>query len=131
MTATSGGHTGLIQVYSGDGKGKTMAAIGLAVRAAGHRMRTYFGQFLKGRALLRGESDLVVLDEVNLAPYFGLVREKAVVALLAEKLPTVELVLTGRRAPAPIREVADLVTEMVEVKQPYRHGSRARRGIKN
>ena len=39
---------GLIQVYMGSGKGKTTAALGLALRAAGNRMRTYIGQFLKG-----------------------------------------------------------------------------------
>ncbi|MDD8030717.1 MAG: cob(I)yrinic acid a,c-diamide adenosyltransferase [Acidobacteriota bacterium] len=40
---------GYIQVYTGDGKGKTTAALGLALRAAGHGIRTYFGQFLKGQ----------------------------------------------------------------------------------
>ena len=40
---------GYIQVYTGDGKGKTTAALGLALRAAGRGLRTYFGQFLKGR----------------------------------------------------------------------------------
>ena len=40
---------GFIQVYTGDGKGKTTAALGLALRAAGRGLRTYFGQFLKGR----------------------------------------------------------------------------------
>lgn len=39
---------GLVEVYTGDGKGKTTAALGLAMRAAGHGMRTYIGQFLKG-----------------------------------------------------------------------------------
>ena len=41
-------HIGLVEVYTGDGKGKTTAALGLAMRAAGHGMRTYIGQFLKG-----------------------------------------------------------------------------------
>jgi cob(I)alamin adenosyltransferase len=39
---------GLIQVYTGDGKGKTTAALGLALRAAGHRFRVLFIQFMKG-----------------------------------------------------------------------------------
>ena len=41
--------SGLIQVYTGDGKGKTTAALGLAIRAAGWGMKTYIGQFMKGR----------------------------------------------------------------------------------
>ena len=41
--------TGLVHVYTGDGKGKTTAALGMALRAAGHGMRTYIGQFMKGR----------------------------------------------------------------------------------
>jgi cob(I)alamin adenosyltransferase len=51
MTGTSDGNAfrGYIQVYTGNGKGKTTAALGLAFRAAGHGMRTYFGQFLKGQ----------------------------------------------------------------------------------
>lgn len=40
---------GYVQVYTGDGKGKTTAALGLALRAAGHGMRTYIGQFMKGQ----------------------------------------------------------------------------------
>jgi cob(I)alamin adenosyltransferase len=43
------GFRGFIQIYTGDGKGKTTAALGLALRAAGRGLRTYFGQFLKGR----------------------------------------------------------------------------------
>jgi cob(I)alamin adenosyltransferase len=54
---------GLIQVYTGNGKGKTTAALGLALRAAGHGLRTYIGQFLKGRAT--GEQRAAEL----LAPY--------------------------------------------------------------
>lgn len=48
---------GYVQVYTGNGKGKTTAALGLALRAAGHGMRTYFGQFLKGQRY--GELDAV------------------------------------------------------------------------
>jgi cob(I)alamin adenosyltransferase len=40
---------GLIHVYTGDGKGKTTAALGLALRAAGHGWHTYIGQFMKGQ----------------------------------------------------------------------------------
>jgi cob(I)alamin adenosyltransferase len=168
---------GLVQVYTGDGKGKTTAALGLALRAAGHGLRTYIGQFLKGRdygelesikrlapqvrleqyglnawvhvdqvtpeqrqaaqaglekasqALMGGEYDIVVLDEVNVALYFGLLSEAEVLALIDSKPPQVELVLTGRRAPQAILERADLVTEMHELRHPYQRGIEARAGI--
>ena len=48
LPASEEDHIGLVEVYTGDGKGKTTAALGLAMRAAGHGMRTYIGQFLKG-----------------------------------------------------------------------------------
>ena len=40
---------GYVQIYTGDGKGKSTAALGLALRASGHRLRTYIGQFMKGQ----------------------------------------------------------------------------------
>ena len=169
---------GQIQVYTGDGKGKTTAALGLALRAAGHGYRTYFGQFLKARpsgeraaakklgglitfarfgrpgllrmkgrpdpedvrraelglalcrkAMLSGKYDLVVLDEVNVALHFGLLKPADVLALCDEKPPSVELVLTGRRAPAALIRRAGLVTEMREIKHYFAAGVPARRGI--
>jgi cob(I)alamin adenosyltransferase len=168
--------TGRVQVYTGDGKGKTTAAIGLAVRAAGHGLRTYVGQFLKGlpygeltalrdhplitieqygtrqclrrediaeedrerardglehgrAALASGRYDLVVLDEINVAVWFGLVSNDEVVALIDGRPAAVELVLTGRYAPADVMARADLVTEMREVKHYFRDGVPAREGI--
>lgn len=167
---------GYVQVYTGDGKGKTTAALGLALRAAGHGMRTYIGQFMKGQrygeldalrghpyitieqygdvrcirreevtpehiaqahrglqrareAMLSGEYDIVVLDEVNVSIWFGLLTVEEVLAFIEEKPPEVELVLTGRRAPPELIDRADLVTEMREVKHYYRHGVMARDGI--
>ena len=168
---------GLIQVYTGDGKGKTTAALGLALRAAGHGLCTYIGQFLKGRpygeqealkrlapevtleqyglnswvhvdrvtpeqreaareglvrarhALLSGEYDIVVLDEVNVALHFGVLTEEEVLKFIDDKPSRVELVLTGRRAPQAIIERADLVTKMKEVRHPYHRGIPARLGI--
>jgi cob(I)alamin adenosyltransferase len=168
---------GLVQVYTGDGKGKTTAALGLALRAAGNGMRTYIGQFLKGQqygelesakrlapyvtleqygldewvhvesvtseqrraaqegldrihqVLTSGEYDIVVADEIIIALYFRLLTEQDVIQLIDAKPPQVELVLTGRRAPDAIVERADLVTEMREVRHPYRQGIPARTGI--
>ncbi len=168
--------TGQVQCYTGDGKGKTTAALGLALRAAGHGMRTYIGQFMKGqpsgehaalrghphivieqfgdvrcirreevtlahraaarqglararRAMLSGEYDIIVLDEVNVAVWFGVLAEQDVLAFLEERPPAVEVVLTGRRAPQAFLARADLVTEMVEVKHYYAQGLAARAGI--
>ena len=169
---------GLVQVYTGDGKGKTTAALGLALRAAGHGLRTIVFCFMKthetygeilgaarfapeitlravGRetfvdkenpapedvrmaregfaqarqAALSGEYDLVVLDEFNIVLDYGLVPPDEVLALFRDKPKQVEIVLTGRSAPAAVLDAADLVTEMVERKHYYPRGIYARRGI--
>lgn len=168
---------GLVHVYTGDGKGKTTAALGLALRAAGHGMRTYIAQFLKGQdygelhalerlspwvvieqfgrpgfvhvkgvtpedramavrgltcareAMGSGAYDLVILDEINVALYFGLIELEEVLALLEDRPEHVELVLTGRGAPEELLERADYVTEMREVRHPYQRGILARKGI--
>lgn len=171
---------GLVQVYTGSGKGKTTAALGLCLRAAGHGLRIYVMQFLKGqtvygelesarrlapqltieqvgrksfvipgridpedvriataaleraRALLvSGEYDLVVLDELNCAVDLGLVPLATVVELVRSKPRHTELVLTGRGAPPEIIALADLVTEMREVKHYYNAGQAARVGIES
>jgi len=170
---------GKVQVYTGTGKGKTTAAMGLALRAAGRGLKVFICQFMKGRetgealiikerlsdlieihqcggeefitdrnsppaeavrmarealslsrrALVGGEYDLVILDEVNVAVYFNLIKEEEVLALIKEKPSQVELVLTGRRAPASVMEAADLVTEMKAIKHYFEEGLSARKGI--
>jgi cob(I)alamin adenosyltransferase len=169
---------GMIQVYTGNGKGKTTAALGLALRAAGHGYRTLIIQFIKGKktsgeqvmakrlspyltirpmgrrclinlkktdpkdiAMAReslrmakqivaeGAYDIVVLDEINVAIYYGLIQKNDVLELLTECPTHVELILTGRNAAPEIIEVADLVTEMKEIKHYYQKGVRAREGI--
>jgi len=167
---------GYVQVYTGDGKGKTTAALGLALRASGHRMHTYVGQFMKGQsygelkalrghpsitieqygdvhcihrdevtpdhvaqahrglerareAMLSGKYDIVVLDEINVAIWFGLLSVEELLGFLDQRPENVELVLTGRRAPQELIERADLVTEMREVKHYYQQGVLARNGI--
>ena len=191
---------GMLQVYTGNGKGKTTAAIGLAIRALGAGMRVYIMQFMKSlayseqeilldfsprlvlqtsgkpffiategmlsreeheawgsdvvvfpkgrppveyvkcmedgfsaaeREILSGKYSLAVLDELNVALFFGLIKREAVERLLSRIPPEVELVLTGRNAPEWLLEHADLVTEMREVKHYYERGIQARFGIEN
>ncbi len=169
---------GMIQVYTGNGKGKSTAAFGQALRAAGSGLKVKIVQFMKhdlsapevqllqklapavqvssfGNAgfLSRGqgsgsdkilageayclavsiledeETDVLILDEINNAVYFGLIDIELVVNLLKLKPPQMEMVLTGRNASRQIIELADLVTSMEEVKHPYQAGFMARRGI--
>jgi cob(I)alamin adenosyltransferase len=82
------------------------------------------------REIVRGgKYDIVVLDEVNVALGLKLIKVADVVDLIESKPPGVELILTGRNAPAEIIQRADLVTEMVEVKHPFSKGVKARAGI--
>jgi len=169
---------GYIQVYTGSGKGKTTAALGLALRAAGHKQRVYIGQFLKGQmygellsakllspyitieqfgrtgfihvtkdpdkediqkakrglkkckeAMLSLKYRIIVLDEINVAVYFNLLTEKEILEFLDQKPEGVEIILTGRYAPAVFLKRADLVTEMKEKKHYYKKGVKAREGI--
>ncbi|RNC70377.1 MAG: cob(I)yrinic acid a,c-diamide adenosyltransferase [Desulfuromonadales bacterium] len=169
---------GCIQVYTGNGKGKTTAALGLAFRAVGRGLKVIMIQFMKGGgpygehaaaerlapeltiiptgrpgwvnrenpdpedirlarealeaargALTCGEYDLVILDEVNGAVFFGLLNVEDVLTLMGQKPPRVELVLTGRNADERVIAAADLATEMREIKHYYRAGVPARIGI--
>ena len=168
-------HFGYVHVYTGNGKGKTTAAFGLAIRAAGNGYRTSIGQFLKGvkygeleierftnglvkvrqfgkpdfvhkiteedkilakkgfeeckKAIFSGKYHIVILDEINVAIYFKLIDTKDVVELLKTRPEGVEIVLTGRYAPEELIKMADLVTEMKEVKHYYQKGIEAREGI--
>lgn len=76
-----------------------------------------------------GEFDLVILDELCCAVDFGLVGIEAVLDLIARRNANCEIVLTGRNASAELIAVADLVTEMREIKHPYMQGIAARRGF--
>jgi len=167
----------LVQVFTGNGKGKTTAALGTILRASGHGLRIFIVFFMKGdyeygeyrtlsklpnvdtanfgfrsltdpanvkpeeieqaelalsaarEAILSGNYDLVVLDEVNVALGFNLIELDEVVKMVRDKLPDVELILTGRYADNRLIEMADLVTEMVKVKHPFDKGIKARKGI--
>ena len=80
-------------------------------------------------AVMSGEYDIVILDEVNLALHLKLISLSDVLDILRGKPENVEVVLTGRKAPKELLKAANLVTEMREVKHPYREGVQARRGI--
>ena len=84
---------------------------------------------LARQALLSGLYDIIVLDEVNVAVWFGLLEADDVLALLDERPDNVEVVLTGRRAPQQFIDRAHLVTEMRSVKHYYEQGVLARPGI--
>ncbi len=169
---------GLIQVYTGNGKGKTTAALGLCFRAAGHNFKSYIIQFMKGqivygelnsakftnglitieqmgrpdfvskenpekidiemaqdalrlaeKVIMSGEYDIVVLDEVNVAADFKLIDTHEVLRILKAKPPHVEVILTGRYAPQEFLDIADLVSEVREVKHYYVRGVDARDGV--
>jgi cob(I)alamin adenosyltransferase len=170
--------SGQIQVYTGNGKGKTTAAMGLAFRAAGYGFKTYVAQFLKGQptgeleaakrlaplirieqfgregfltvkdgpgdedlalarkglesarvAMLSGAYRIVVLDEINTAVHFKIVPEADVLDFLDKRPEAVEVVLTGRYAPASFIDRASLVTEMKDIKHYFDQGLQAREGI--
>ena len=119
---------GYVQVYTGDGKGKTTAAVGLAMRAAAANLRVCFCQFMKCGPT--GELDAFRLfGEANVADSLGYFGPDALVDLVLERPENVELVVTGRGASDTLTAVADLVTEMREVKHYYEEGVLARRGI--
>ena len=174
---------GLVQIYTGDGKGKTTAAFGLALRAAGQGNKVLIYQFLKPPSLDIGERfalrlgavrirtealdvpwnmseslrdeqtvarmqtaisetleriaqtaekrfyDVLILDEIVYCLSKGLAKLEDVKNLIDRKDPAVEIVMTGRGATKELIELADLVTEMKNIKHPFDKGLLARRGI--
>jgi cob(I)alamin adenosyltransferase len=79
--------------------------------------------------MLSGKYDMVVLDEINVAVWFGLLSVEDVLEVLDERPHRVEVILTGRRAPQKLIEYADLVSEIKEVKHYFKQGVMARDGI--
>ena len=167
---------GLVHIYTGPGKGKTTAALGLGLRAAGAGNKVHVVQFMKGRRyseidsieklpnftisqhgrdefvskenpekididlaqngfsyakeiVKSGKYDLIILDEINVAIDFNLISLEDVLKLINEKPKKLELVLTGRYADPKLIQIADVVTEMLEIKHPYQRGIMARKGI--
>ena len=173
-----GERRGLVIVNTGDGKGKSTAAFGLALRAHGrskavkiwqfmkvptarfgeHRMFEQLGIPIEGlgdgfswksrdlehsgqlardgwarakASILSGEHFLVVLDEITYPLIYGWLPLEDVLATLRDRPKEVHVVLTGRRCPPEIIELADTVTEMTMVKHAFKAGIPAQRGIED
>ena len=174
---------GLVQIYTGEGKGKTTAAFGLAVRAAGAGGKVLIYQFLKPSTLGLGERaaieksgleitidcldtqwdmyksfededvfaktgdeisrelkkiadlsrtkayDCIILDEIVFCIARGLAKIEDVRNIIANRDKAVEIVMTGRDASDELIELADLVTEMRNIRHPFDKGICARKGI--
>ncbi len=171
---------GLTIVYTGKGKGKTTAALGIALRATGYKKKICMIQFIKGswhygemdsskrlepefemlavgkgfvgiiddkspkedhekvakeaigisnEKIQSGNYDIVILDEINYAVNLNLISVNDVVNMIKNKPKGVDLVLTGNYAKNEIIEIADLVTEMKEIKHPFQRGIKAKKGI--
>jgi len=98
---------------------------------AEHATRARRGMERAREKMGSGDFNIVILDEVNVTIWFGLLAVDEVLAFLEERPPTVEVILTGRYAPAEILAKADLVTEMREVKHYFTQGVLARDGIES
>jgi len=171
---------GLVVVITGNGKGKTTSALGMALRACGHGMRVCIIQFMKGdlyagewdgirkmdcaielhttgkgfcgirgnpyprsehranaqdgvdlvrEKMATGGFDLMVLDEINNAVRHKLVDLEQLLGIISNKPPLMHLVLTGRNAAPEVIELADTVSEVLEIKHAYRNGIEPQPGI--
>ena len=86
--------------------------------------------WVRAAAELRtGAYQLLVLDEITLPIGFGWIDAQEVIGAVRDRAPGTNVILTGRRAPASLVEIADAVTEMVKVRHPYDSGIFARAGI--
>lgn len=169
---------GRIRVITGEGKGKTTSALGLAIGAVGKGLKVFMVQFLKapdtsgehvavealspslkispmGRrgfihrrgiepedrhvagqavemvreAMMGGDYDVIVLDEVNVAIHAGLIGEEDLLSVIEAKPPRVELIITGRYALPSVVERADAALEMRKIKHHFDGGIPPREGI--
>jgi cob(I)alamin adenosyltransferase len=73
--------------------------------------------------------NIVILDEINYALNLGLINLEDVLEIISNKPDKVSLVLTGNYAKDEVIEKADLVTEMREIKHPFKSGIKAKKGI--
>lgn len=168
---------GLTMIFTGNGKGKTTSALGLAFRALGHGFPVCIIQFIKGswkygelesakrfedllefhvmgkgftwqsenleedikaareawdfaaKTILAGRHRLVILDELTYLIKYDMVPEAEILGVLQQKPRDMHVVITGRDASAGLVDFADLVTEMTEIKHPYKKGIKAQKGV--
>jgi cob(I)alamin adenosyltransferase len=168
---------GLLIVKTGNGKGKTTAALGLAMRALGHGLKVCVIQFIKGtwkygelfsakrfeelldfhvmgkgfiwtskdretnkktareawmfaeKSIQSNKYQLVILDELTYLMNYGIISQKEVLKCLSQRREDIHVVITGRDAPQALIDAADLVTEMIEMKHPFKNGIKAQKGI--
>lgn len=167
---------GLVLVNTGNGKGKTSAAMGVLLRAWGRGMRVTMLQFIKHSTanfgehraarkigvdikpmgdgftwlskdmdatkklavnlwekcqekILSGAYDIVILDEFTYPLHYGWIPIKDALETLRNRPAAVHVIITGRYASQELIDFADLVTEMREIKHPYRKGVKAQLGI--
>jgi len=86
--------------------------------------------FKYAKDLIKSEKyDMIILDEINVAVDFNLIKLDNLINLINNKPESLELVLTGRYAHPEIQKISDYVTEMLEIKHPYQQGVEARKGI--
>jgi cob(I)alamin adenosyltransferase len=84
----------------------------------------------KSRAFLEsGDYDLVLLDEINIALRYDQLSVEAVLEGVKARHPRTSVILTGRDAKPELLEIADLVTEMKQVRHPFEQGIKAKQGI--
>jgi cob(I)alamin adenosyltransferase len=180
MVIESSSNDGIVIVYTGSGKGKTTASLGVGLRAIGHGLRVCMVQFIKGewhygeldsikklepdfelivagkgfigiidddhafeehvraaktaldiveQKISLGIFDIIILDEINYAVHLGVLQLADVMKILQNRPKHLSLILTGNHACEEIITLADLVTEMREIKHPYKKGIKAKMGI--
>lgn len=167
---------GRLIIHTGDGKGKTTAALGTVFRALGHGQKVCVIQFIKGQGkygerilaqklenldwhicgrgfvfnkenieedkktaeegfalavdMIESDNyDLVVLDELTYLPAYGFIEVEKVVETLKARPERLTVIITGRKAPPELIEIADTVSKALAVKHAFEQGIKAQKGV--